>query len=106
MANKNYQSYRLAVNAAMKASERAALTAIGEFIEGAAKLNSAVDTGNYRDSWGYRVDDTSVTIGNGAEYAYWLEKGTSRMPAQPALQPAVDSNHAAILALIKGAWKI
>lgn len=101
-----FNSYRSEVNAAMKASHEAALTAIGEFVEGAAKLNSAVDTGNYRDSWGYRVQDTSVSIGNSTDYALPLEKGTSRMAAQPALTPAVEGNAAAIQALIKGAWRM
>lgn len=101
-----FQSNRGQVKELMEANKKAALTAIGEFVEGAAKLNSAVDTGNFRDSWGYRVADTSVTIGNNAEYSVYLEKGTSRMAAQPALQPAIDGNQKAIQGLIKGAWRM
>lgn len=100
-----FQSNIERVKGLMDSNKEAALTAIGEFVEGAAKTNSAVDTGNYRDSWGYRVADTSVTIGNNTEYSIYLEKGTSRAAAQPALQPAVEGNAKAINALIKGAWR-
>jgi len=111
VASKNYQSNRPAVNAAMKASERAALTAIGEFVEGAAKLNAPValeNGGNLRDSIGYRVNDSdkSVSVGAAAEYAYWVEKGTSKMSAQPYLSPAFEGNMSVIRALVQGAWKM
>ncbi|PSL42128.1 HK97 gp10 family phage protein [Planomicrobium soli] len=102
----NYKSNRKAVDGALKASQLGALTAIGTFVEGETKARSAVDTGNYRDAWGYRVDGTAVTIGNGVEYAIYLEKGTSQMPAQPALQPSVESNAGRIQELVKGAWRM
>ena len=53
-----------------------------------------VDTGNLRDSIDYEIRQTeasfAVVIFAGAEYALYVELGTSRMQAQPYLRPVLD----------------
>lgn len=47
-------------------------------------------TGNYRRSIGYKIRGVEeMTFGNRAEYAGFLENGTSRMAARPGLGNAV-----------------
>lgn len=72
----------------------AGLTAVGMFISGEAVLRAAVDTGDLRDSVLFELDegDKSVTVGTNVEHALWVEKGTSKMEAQPFLQPAAEDN--------------
>lgn len=109
MAKKGgYKSYRKEVDVKLKASEKAALTAIGAFVESEAKVRTPVDTGNLRDSITYRVNEgeKNVAIGTNAEYAQWVEKGSSRSSAQPFLTPAVESNTSRIQELVRGAWKM
>lgn len=63
-----------------------------------AKINAPVDTGNLRASISSTItgDGRNGTmraeIGPTAEYAGFVEHGTSRMPAQPYLYPAVDEH--------------
>ena len=68
----------------------AALEAIGLQAESYAKLKCPVDTGNLRNSITHEPegDDTEV-IGTNVEYAAYVELGTSKMAAQPYLEPAV-----------------
>lgn len=99
-----------------------ALEACGLAAEGYAKRLCAVDTGLLRNSITYAVDgrgpasgsysdnsgnqhgsyggsaptesgnNHSVYIGTNVEYAPYVEMGTSRIPAQPFIQPAVESH--------------
>lgn len=99
-----------------------ALEECGLAAEGYAKRLCAVDTGLLRNSITYAVDgrgpatgaysdnsgeqhgsysgsapaesgnNRSVYIGTNVEYAPYVEMGTSRAPAQPFIQPAVESH--------------
>lgn len=70
-----------------------ALEAIGLQAESYAKLLCPVDTGRLRNSITHeQEDDTTEVIGTNVEYAAYVEMGTSRMKAQPYLEPAV-TNH-------------
>ena len=63
----------------------------------------AIDTGNLINS--IEVGDvtpTQATLGVGAEYAEYLEFGTSRMEARPFLRPAMDENEDEIIAAVRG----
>lgn len=106
------------------------LKALGLFVEGQAKLLAPVDLGNLRDSMGHRVHEANdeVVIGNSAEYAVYVEKGTGRYAEdgdgrdtpwvyvdpktdekiwtvgqhpQPYLRPAAEGNKPQIRAIIK-----
>lgn len=47
-------------------------------------------SGNYRKAAGYQIQGSSqMTFGNAAEYAGFLENGTSKMEARPGLGNAV-----------------
>lgn len=67
-------------------------------IEGTAKNLSPVDTGNLRSS--IKTSDLRHTTGNSpaadvtasAEYATYVEFGTSRMAPQPFMGPAADKH--------------
>lgn len=48
----------------------------------------------------------AVIVGTNVEYARFLEEGTSRMAAQPFMQPALDETKTAALAEVKRALKI
>lgn len=90
-----YKSYKDDVLKAIAQKNMAGLTAVGELIKGEAVLRAPVgETGNLRDSIDYEpnTSDKSVVIGTNTHYALWVEKGTSRMSAQPFLQPAAESN--------------
>lgn len=79
--------------ASAEAIERA-LEAIGLQAEGYAKMLCPVDTGRLRNSITHEVkpSEQAVYVGTNVEYAAYVEFGTSRMSAQPYLQPAV-MNH-------------
>jgi HK97 gp10 family phage protein len=97
-----FKSNKKEVLAALLNAEKRALTAVGEFAEGEAKVRAAVDTGNMRDSIGYIVNESEKTVsyGTNAEYAYWVEKGTSKSKAQPFITPAREENTGRITSLI------
>lgn len=90
----NYESFRRDVGRAITEAEKRALTAIGLFVEGEAKLRCPVDTGNLRGSLDHKVDESKigVIVGTNVEYAVFVEKGTSRQKEQPYLTPAVEEN--------------
>lgn len=66
----------------------------GIVAEGYAKLNCPVDTGRLRNSITHQRNDEKeyVQIGSNVEYAPYVEYGTSRMHAQPYLEPAITQN--------------
>mgnify|MGYP000994558679 CR=1 FL=1 len=80
----------------LKRREKAALEAIGQYVVGEAKTRTPVDTGYLRASNLHRVRDTSVIVGNTAEYSLFVEKGTRHQKAQPYLEPAVVENRGSI----------
>ena len=75
--------------AQQRAAQRTADWAVME-----ARSLAPVDTGWLRDSLDYTVRQTETTfaivIFAGAEYALYVELGTSRMSAQPFLRPVLD----------------
>lgn len=73
----------------------------GAIIQKAAKRGAVVDTGFMRNqitlkNHGNKFVSTT-TITSEADYGIYVEKGTIRMPAQPYMKPAYDSNIAAFL---------
>lgn len=61
-------------------------------IEGNAKILAPVDTGFLRNSIQTEViDDLNAKVTVGAEYAVWVNFGTTRMPANPFFSQAVDT---------------
>lgn len=91
----NITSNRELVEQASNEAIARALEAIGLQCEGYAKMLCPVDTGNLRNSITHTVDtkEQVTYIGTNVEYAAYVEFGTSKMRAQPYLQPAVY-NHA------------
>lgn len=65
-----------------------------------AQIGAPVDTGNLRNSISYDTqtlaNSVRAEIGPTAEYAPYVEEGTSKMEPQPFLGPAFDRNLAAI----------
>jgi HK97 gp10 family phage protein len=62
-------------------------------VEGHAKKNAPVDTGNLRNSIQSTVSDNGLRgeVTAHAEYAIYVEMGTVRTPAQPYMMPALRS---------------
>lgn len=52
----------------------------------------AVRTGLYKRSVGYKISGDKMRFGNAAEYAGFLETGTSRMLPRPGLGNAIKDN--------------
>lgn len=65
----------------------------GILVENAAKVLCPVDTGRLRASIGLTTSPSPngliVRVGSNVEYAGYIERGTSRMRAQPYLEPAL-----------------
>lgn len=68
----------------------------GLLVEGDAKLITPVDTGALRSSINTGGSSTATsataTVGTNLEYAPYQEFGTSKMSAQPFLQPSLQKN--------------
>ena len=92
-----------------------ALAELAERIVDDAKALCPVDTGSLRRSIRYERDpDGGVVIAAGGggvvnprtrrevDYAAYVEFGTSRTPAQPFLQPALEKNLPSLEALLSG----
>lgn len=69
----------------------AALVAIAHAAELHAKEKCPVDTGRLRNSISNTVKGDTAYIGTNVFYAPYVELGTSKMPAQPFLRPAVKN---------------
>ena len=65
-----------------------ALKAVAVTAEKHAKQKCPVDTGRLRSSITNETDVNTAYIGTNVEYAPYVEMGTSRMKAQPYLEPA------------------
>ncbi|MFZ5688673.1 MAG: HK97-gp10 family putative phage morphogenesis protein [Bacillota bacterium] len=86
------QASEQATNAAEKALLKGAL-----LVERDAKQNTPVDTGRLRASITHRLSGAGtervvVEIGTATEYAPFVEFGTTKMTAQPFLNPALKAN--------------
>lgn len=70
-------------------------------IQKEAQQRSPVITGNLKGSWRGLTEARRGTImtevGNTANYAEYIEKGTSKMAAQPMLRPAIDREQMALI---------
>lgn len=75
-------------------------------IEGTAKSIVAVDTGNLKNTIGHSdfrtMSGSSIEaeVGPTAEYGHYVEKGTSRMAAQPYMAPALEAHEGAFEAIL------
>jgi HK97 gp10 family phage protein len=96
-----YESNRRNVERRIREQTEQALTAIGLFIEGEAKLRCPVDTGNLRGSIDNKAKENHVVIGTNVEYALYVEKGTKKQKEKPYLTPAVEENINNIKAIIE-----
>jgi len=109
-----YQSNLNRVLRELDDAKEITLTAVGEFVDGQARLNAPVGQytdgrvgGNLRDSHDYRVDarNDKVMIGNSAEYSLWVHEGTSKSRANPWLENSIMSNVSRIKSLIQQYYK-
>lgn len=94
-----YKSYRKEVEAKLNKAELKALKLIGAMVSSEAseiaRDKGVFDTGRLVQSMGNEIYDTDkkfVRVGNSVEYAIFHELSSSKMPARPFLQPAVDEN--------------
>lgn len=93
------------VTKALQSAREASLESIGDLITESARRKTAVDTGRAKAGWGFSVADDTVTIGNSVKHMVYLEYGTRRMRAQPALRPAVDESTREIESIVKAKLK-
>jgi HK97 gp10 family phage protein len=79
------------LRAAVLKMVRPSMDALGSAIVEKARELVPVDTGQLRDSIGYvyRQDTAELQIFADAPWAVFVEYGTSKMPAQPYLRPAL-----------------
>jgi len=88
-----YKSNRDRVQKQIERDLKRRLSIAGEFVETAAKLLVAVDTGNLRASISHRkVAPFTEQIGTTVNYAAFIELGTRFMAARPYLLPALIDN--------------
>jgi len=89
-------------------NKKAILKEAGMIIEGQTKLRCPVDTGNLRNSYNHRVieSEDKVLIGTNVDYAYFVEFGTSKQPAQPHLNTGFISSIKDIERLINDKMKL
>lgn len=78
--------------AASEARARLVIAKSAADIESDAKQLAPVDTGYLKNSISRDVDGLRAEIGPTASYGVFLEFGTSRMPPQPYMGPALDNN--------------
>lgn len=69
-----------------------ALKSVALSAEKYAKRDCPVDTGRLRSSITHETDKNTAYIGTNVEYGPYVEMGTSRMRAQPFLEPAIDEH--------------
>ncbi|WWT39948.1 hypothetical protein [Microcystis phage Mae-JY09] len=74
-----------------------ALAATAFKVEGAAKRNAPVDTGNLRGSIAASGHGLRWRVTAAAEYALYVELGTRKMSAQPYLVPALRQEMPSLL---------
>lgn len=104
-----YTSNRKQVVKAMENANKNMLGAIGRAAEGYVKLMTPVETGNLRDSVSFKVKDDAVYVGStltSEDYPIFIEKGTSRMPAQPYISTGVKNNLAQLKKIAEGNYKL
>jgi len=90
------------------AAKEKALESVGIFIDSETKSRSPVLTGYLKGSYTHEVDlkNDKVTNGSPAEYAPYVELGTSKSGKQPHLRPAYEDNLKKIENIVKENLKI
>jgi len=68
------------------------LDVVGADIKEMAETLVPVRTGYLKSTIYYRVEGMNLEVGAEADYAAYVELGTSRMAARPYLRPSVDAN--------------
>lgn len=89
-----FRSNKRQVIQQMRQANKVMMEAVGKAGQGVVKMNAPVDTGALRDSIQYQVDDTSIVIGSdlvSEDYPIFVEKGSSRTPAQPYIGTLLDN---------------
>lgn len=73
-------------------------------VEGTAKDNCPVDTGNLRASINTQLDRSEIAayVSTNVEYAPYVEEGTSKMQGSHFLKTAIDYNRNDIFRLFEG----
>lgn len=86
------------------------LNSIGDYVKTEAVVRTPVGQynngrvgGRLRDSIDHKIDTSIgvVYIGTDVEYAKYVEKGTSKMSAQPYLTPAAEENVGNIATIVE-----
>ena len=92
------------IDPAAKAGMRSGVGKATAKVGGDAKMIVAVDTGALRESLHEEITETenSVTgsVGTNLEYGPHIELGTSKMSAQPFLQPSLQKNKKAATKIV------
>lgn len=88
--------------AGMEAKADAIVTKAAMDLEAHAKTRAPVDTGTLKNSiQATRVGTAHWRVVVGADYGVYVEWGTSRMAAQPFLQPAIQAVSPGFLQALK-----
>ena len=104
-----YKSNRKQVKREMDRAKKMMLEAVGRAGTGYVKANTAVDTGALRQSIDFHVDGDSLFIGStltSEDYPIFIEKGTSRMSAQPYIYPGIYDNFKQLKKIAEGNYKL
>ena len=104
-----YKSNYKNVVKAMDNANRVMLDAVGRAGSSFVKANTPVDTGSLRGSVDYKVDDKSVYVGStltSEDYPIFVEKGTSRAPAQPYISTGIKGNLSQLKKIAEGNYKL
>lgn len=98
------------VELALTKAEEKALESVGIFVRGESQARSPVGVypkgsgrvgGNLRDSNDYKMEKTTVIVGNNAEYSIYVHEGTFRQKPQKFLEDAVMQNGSKIKSIVE-----
>lgn len=91
-----FKSFINKAKSSLDKSKKEICETMGNLVTAEAQNRATVLTGNMRRSITYEVmgDNSGLNVGvtMDAEYAPYVEKGTSKQAAQPFLEPAVMDN--------------
>ncbi|MCM3739234.1 HK97 gp10 family phage protein [Oceanobacillus luteolus] len=91
----NFKSNKREVKQRMERANRNMLDAVGKAAVAHVKLVTPVDIGTLQGSIEHKNDDKSVYVGStltSEDYPVYVEKGTSKMAAQPYIEPGIKLN--------------
>lgn len=93
----------------IRSNENRVSTAVAEYIKMKAEENTPMDSGHLKNSWeiwhGNDSRSKVTYIGNIADYALYVEKGTRHTPAHNMLTKAVENNMKEIQRIAERAWE-